>query len=51
MIKEVIIEPTPVYTGQGFKVKIKSQVTWNELKNLTFTQVAGLTWQDIERGA
>lgn len=51
MIKEVIIEPTPVYVGNKFKIKIKSEVTWNELKNKTFSDVADLTFDEIKRGA
>ena len=51
MIKEVIIEPTPVYVGQKIKVKIKSVVTWQELANMTWQEMADVTWQDIERGA
>jgi len=51
MIKEVIIEPSQVYTGQAFKVKIKSMVTFDELKGMTFSDVADLTFEEIKRGA
>lgn len=51
MIKEVIIEPTPVYVGKKFKVKIKSEVTWQDLMSMTFGDVAEITWQDVKRGA
>ena len=51
MIKEIIIEPTPVYVGNKFKVKIKSVVTWNELKDMTFNDLADLTFEEVKRGA
>lgn len=51
MIKEVIIDPTPVYVGQKFKVKIKSEITWEELATMSFNDLLGYTWQDIKRGA
>lgn len=51
MIKEVIIEPTPLYVGKNFKIKIKSVVTFEELKGMTFNDVADLTFEEIKRGA
>lgn len=51
MIKEIIIEPTPLYVGKNFKIKIKSVVTWQELANMNYNELPSLTYQDIERGA
>lgn len=49
-ITEVIIEPTNVYTGDRFRLKVKAirYLTFNELKTLTFTQAMQYTFGELK---
>ena len=49
-ITEVIIEPTNVYTGDRFRLKVKAirYLTFNELKELTYNQVRNFTWGNLK---
>lgn len=49
-ITEVIIEPSAIYTGDRFKLKVKAirYVTFDELKELTFNQVRNFTWGNLK---
>ena len=49
-ITEVLVEPSTVYTGENFKLKVKAirYVTFNELKTLTYNQVDDFTWGNLK---
>lgn len=49
-ITEVIIEPTTIYTGDRFKLKVKAirYVTYDELRELTYNQVRNFTWGNLK---
>lgn len=49
-IIEVDLEPTPIYTGDRFKLKVKAirYLTFNELKTLTFDQVKEYTFGQLK---
>lgn len=49
-IVEVRTEPSVIYTGQSFKLKVKAirYLTFEELKELTFTEVAQYTFGELK---
>lgn len=49
-ITEAMIEPTTIYTGDRFKLKVKAirYVTYDELKELTYNQVRNFTWGNLK---
>ena len=49
-ITEVVLEPTTIYTGDRFKLKVKAirYVTYDELKTLTYNQVRNFTWGNLK---
>lgn len=50
-IKEIIIEPTIIYTNNSFKLKIKVQrgLTFQELKdNMTFTTAKANSFGELK---
>ena len=49
-ITEVILEPTTIYTGDRFKLKVKAirYLTYDELKTLTYNQVKNFTWGNLK---
>lgn len=49
-IIEVILEPTDIYTGDRFKLKVKAirGLTFDELKTLTFTQAMQYTFGELK---
>ena len=49
-IAEIRIEPSEIYTGQKFKLKVKAIrfVTFDELKEITFNQVKDFTFGELK---
>lgn len=49
-ITEVVIEPSQVYTGDRFKLKVRAirGLTYNELKTLTYTQAMNYTFGELK---
>ena len=49
-ITEVIIEPTPVYEGSTFrlKVRVKKGLTYEELKRLTYEELKAYTYKELK---
>ena len=49
-ITEVVLEPTQIYTGNTFKLKVKAirYVTFDELKTLTYNQVKQFTYGNLK---
>ena len=49
-ILDIIVEPTPVYEGSTFrlKVKVKKGLTYEELKRLTYEELKAYTYQDLK---
>lgn len=49
-ISEIIIEPSQVYAGDTFKLKVKAirYVTFDELKEITFNQVKNFTFGNLK---
>ena len=49
-ITEIIIEPSTVYTGDTFKLKVKAirSITYNELKEITYNQAENFTFGELK---
>lgn len=49
-IVRVVTEPSPVYIGQEFKLRVKAirGLTFEELKELTFTKVTQYTFGELK---
>ena len=49
-ILDIIVEPTPVYEGSTFrlKVRVKNGLTYEELKRLTYEELKAYTYQDLK---
>ena len=49
-ITEIIIEPTKVYVGFTFRLKIKATryATYNEIKSKTYDQLKTYTYADMK---
>ena len=49
-ITEYIIEPSKIYTGDTFKLKVKAirYLTFDELKTLTYNQVKNFTYGNLK---
>lgn len=49
-IEEISTEPEVIYTGSKFllKVKVQDGVTWNELKEMTWTEAAEFTFAQLK---
>ena len=49
-INEIIIEPSKIYVGSNFKMKIKAirYATYNELKNKTYNYSKKFKYKDLK---
>lgn len=49
-IEDIIVEPTPVYEGSTFRLKIKVRrgLTYEELKRLTYEELKAYTYEQLK---
>ena len=49
-IEEISTEPEVIYTGSKFllKVKVQDGMTWNEAKELTWTELEAYTYAQMK---
>lgn len=49
-IAEIIIEPTKLYVGSSFRLKVKAirYATYNELKPFNYNEVKNYTYKELK---
>lgn len=49
-IKEVIVEPSKMYVGDSFRLKVKAirYATYNELKPFNYNEVKNYTYKELK---
>lgn len=51
-ITEIIVEPTKLYVGSSFRLKVKAikYVTYNEVKTKTYNDIKNYTYNALKGG-